>query len=402
MTINNTQIPNNVTDLLVDECVRKRALEQAVRSRFLSCGYREVCPAGLEFYDTYSSGVGARAQEEMLKTFDNHGRILVLRPEFTTPIARLAASKLRGEALPLRLCYLGTAYANPSPKGARQRAEFMQAGVELMGCDGAQADAEVVMLALESMRASGLADYMVEIGQVDFFKGLMEEAGLDEETTELVRTYVEEKNMLAIELLLRGNGAAEAAIARIRELPMLFGGREVFARAEKLSASPKCRAALENLRAIYDALCACGFEDFVTIDLGMVHAIGYYTGMIFRGISASFGQPLLSGGRYDGLLRDFGRPLGAVGFAMGLEHVLEALDRQADAARQANEAAKAPALDALLVVGGAPLAKAWRHAEALRAQGKTVELCYAAQEAEIAALAAARRARQVIREEDAQ
>ena len=278
MTINNTQIPNNVTDLLVDECVRKRALEQAVRSRFLSCGYREVCPAGLEFYDTYSSGVGARAQEEMLKTFDNHGRILVLRPEFTTPIARLAASKLRGEALPLRLCYLGTAYANPSPKGARQRAEFTQAGVELMGCDGAQADAEVVMLALESMRASGLADYMVEIGQVDFFKGLMEEAGLDEETTELVRTYVEEKNMLAIELLLRGNGAAEAAIARIRELPMLFGGREVFARAEKLSASPKCRAALENLRAIYDALCACGFEDFVTIDLGMVHAIGYYTG----------------------------------------------------------------------------------------------------------------------------
>ena len=134
MTINNTQIPNNVTDLLVDECVRKRALEQAVRSRFLSCGYREVCPAGLEFYDTYSSGVGARAQEEMLKTFDNHGRILVLRPEFTTPIARLAASKLRGEALPLRLCYLGTAYANPSPKGARQRAEFTQAGVELMGC----------------------------------------------------------------------------------------------------------------------------------------------------------------------------------------------------------------------------------------------------------------------------
>lgn len=270
-----------------------------------------------------------------------------------------------------------------------------------MGCDGAQADAEVVMLALESMRASGLADYMVEIGQVDFFKGLMEEAGLDEETTELVRTYVEEKNMLAIELLLRGNGAAEAAIARIRELPMLFGGREVFARAEKLSASPKCRAALENLRAIYDALCACGFEDFVTIDLGMVHAIGYYTGMIFRGISASFGQPLLSGGRYDGLLRDFGRPLGAVGFAMGLEHVLEALDRQADAA--ARTARPRPRRwTRCWSWAGRPLPRPGAHAEALRAQGKTVELCYAAQEAEIAALAAARRARQVIREEDAQ
>lgn len=394
MTRNNTQIPSNVTDLLIDECVRKRSLEQNVRARFLSCGYREVCPAGLEFYDTYSSGVGARAQEEMVKTFDNSGRILVLRPEFTTPIARLAASKLRDEALPLRLCYVGSAYANPSQKGARQKAEFTQAGVELMGCDGARADAEVVMLALESLHTAGLSDYMVEIGQVDFFKGLMEEAGLDEATTELVRTYVEEKNMLAIELLLRGNGAAEAAIERIRELPMLFGGREVFARAEKLSAFPKCRAALENLRAIYDALCDCGFAQFVTIDLGMVHAIGYYTGMIFRGISASFGQPLLSGGRYDGLLRDFGRPLGAVGFAMGLEHVLEALDRQ-------NGAAEAPALDVLLAVGSAPLAAAWRRAEALRAQGKTVELCYSRDEAEIASLAQARRAREVIREEDA-
>ena len=218
--------------------------------------------------------------------------------------------------------------------------------------------------------------------------------GLDEATTELVRAYVEEKNMLAIELLLRGNGAAEAAIARIRELPMLFGGAEVFARAEKLSAYPKCREALQNLRAIYDALCACGFENFVTIDLGMVHAIGYYTGMIFRGISASFGQPLLSGGRYDGLMRDFGRPLCAVGFAMGLEHVQEALERQAGPA-------EAPGLDALLVVGDAPLSRAWQRAEALRAQGQSVELCYATDEAEIAALARARRARRVIREEEA-
>lgn len=394
MTINNTQIPNNVTDLLMDECVRRRALEKAVRTRFLSCGYREVSPAGLEFYDTYSSGVGARSQEEMVKTFDSRGRILVLRPEFTTPIARLAATKLRDEALPLRLCYVGTAYANPAFQSARQLAEFTQAGVELLGCEGARADAEVVALALTSMRAAGLTDYMVEIGQVDFFKGLMEEAGLDEATTELVRAYVEEKNMLAIELLLRGNGAAEAAIARIRELPMLFGGAEVFARAEKLSAYPKCREALQNLRAIYDALCACGFENFVTIDLGMVHAIGYYTGMIFRGISASFGQPLLSGGRYDGLMRDFGRPLCAVGFAMGLEHVQEALERQAGPA-------EAPGLDALLVVGDAPLSRAWQRAEALRAQGQSVELCYAADEAEIAALARARRARRVIREEEA-
>lgn len=395
MTTNNMQIPSNVTDLLMDECVRKRAVENAVRNGFLSYGYREVCPAGLEFYDTYAQGVGARAQEEMVKTFDSQGRILVLRPEFTTPIARLAGSKLAGEALPLRLCYLGTAYANPSAKSARRRAEFTQAGVELMGLDGAQADAEVVMLALESMRAAGLQNYMVEIGQVDFFKGLMEEAGLDEATTELVRSYVEEKNMLAIELLLRGNGAADAVTARILELPMLFGGAEVFERARRLSAYPKCQAALDNLRSIYDMLCACGWGDHVSMDLGMVHSIGYYTGMIFRGISASFGQPLLSGGRYDGLLSDFGRPLGAVGFAMGMEHVLETLERQGDAPA-------APALDVLLVVGNQPMEQVWKRAQALRAQGCTVELCYETNPARIGDLAKARRAGAVIREEDAQ
>ncbi len=391
MNKKNMQIPSNVTDLLMEECERKRAFERAVRERFLSYGYREVSPAGLEFYDTYQGGVGARAQEEMLKTFDSAGRILVLRPEFTTQIARLAGGKLLGEALPLRLCYLGTAYANPSKKGARRLAEFTQAGVELLGAGGAQADAEVVMLALESMRAAGLKDYMVEIGQVDFFKGLMEEAGLDKEKTELVRGYVEEKNMLAIEWELRGSGSAEAVIQRIRELPMLFGGQEVFSRAERLTRHPKCLAALDNLRHVYDMLCACGFGDHVSIDLGMVHSIGYYTGMIFRGLTASFGQPLLSGGRYDGLLADFGRPLAAVGFAMGVEHALTALEQQ-------GAATAAPALDVLMAVGSAPFERAWRAAEALRAQGQTVELCYAEDEAEIRRIAQARRAKRVVME----
>lgn len=394
MTTNNMQIPSNVTDALMDECMQMRALESAMREKFTSYGYREVCPAGLEFYDTYAQGVGARAQEEMIKTFDGRGRIMVLRPEFTTPIARLAGSKLMDEVLPLRLCYAGTAYANPSTTNMTlKRAEFTQAGVELMGLSGAQADAEVVMLALESMRASGLNNYMVEIGQVDFFKGLMEEAGLDEATMSLVRTYVEEKNMLSIELLLRGNGAAEAVTSRIMQLPMLFGGQEVFERARKLTSYPKCRAALDNLKKIYDILCQCGFDGHVSIDLGMVHSIGYYTGMIFRGMTASYGQTLLSGGRYDELLADFGRPLDAVGFAIGLEHVLTALEQQ-------QCIPPVPALDVLLVTGGMTMQKAWDAAHSLRAQGKTVELCYATDPAEIDSIARARRAKKVLRKDD--
>ena len=133
----------------MDDCVRKHAVENAVRGCFLSCGYREVSPAGLEFYDTFAQGVGAHSQQEMVKTFDSQGRILVMRPEYTIPIARLAGSKLAQEALPLRLCYLGTAYANPSLKSARKRAEFTQGGVELMGLSGAQADISLMTSDIE-------------------------------------------------------------------------------------------------------------------------------------------------------------------------------------------------------------------------------------------------------------
>ena len=221
-------------------------------------------------------------------------RPLTARDEFwscgrNTPsrLRALPAANSHREALPLRLCYLGTAYANPSLKSARKRAEFTQGGVELMGLSGAQADAEVVMLALDAMRAAGLEDYMIRNRSGGFLQRADGGGRADAATTETVRGYVEEKNMLAIELLLRGSGAAEAVISRIRELPMLFGGSEVFERAGKLTTCSRCIEALKKPRAVYDILCACGYGEHVSIDLGMVHAIGYYTGMIFRGISPS-------------------------------------------------------------------------------------------------------------------
>ena len=383
------QLPKNVQDLLMDECAHKIALEGNLRKLFLSFGYREVSPAGLEYYDTYASGIGAHAQEDMIKTFDHSGHILVLRPDFTTAIARIAATKLNHETTPLRLCYIGSAYADPKDKSAKKQAEFTQAGVEFLGCDDPRSDAEVVLLALEAMKKAGLSNYMIEIGQVDFFKGLMEEAGLDADTAEQVRTLVEEKNMLAIDLLLSGSGAAEAVSSRIRELPMLFGGREVLNKAAKLTDYPKCIAALESLGTIYDMVCACGYGEHISIDLGMVHSIGYYTGMIFRGISASFGQPLLSGGRYDELLSQFGRPMSAVGFAMNLESLLEALETVKSSENT---------MDVMILVGNQPLPEVFSAAQTLRAYGKTVELIFDSDEDLIQNLLTARHPREVLRE----
>ncbi len=383
------QLPKNVQDLLMDDCARKIALEGTLRNQFLSFGYREVSPAGLEYYDTYASGIGAHAQEDMIKTLDHTGRILVLRPDFTTAIARIAATKLLSEVPPLRICYIGSAYADPKDKSAKKQAEFTQAGIELLGCDDPKSDAEAVLLALEAMKNAGLSNYMIEIGQVDFFKGLMEEAGLDSETAEKVRSFVEEKNMLAIDLLLSGSGEKEAVSSRIRELPMLFGGRDVLEKAAKLTDYPKCLSALRNLGTIYDMVCSCGYAEHISIDLGMVHSIGYYTGMIFQGISASLGQPLLSGGRYDELLSQFGRPMSAVGFAMNLECLLEALDAPKESG---------VSVDVLILAGKQELSRTFSAAQSLRAAGKTVELVFETDEEKIQNLLTARHPGLVLRE----
>lgn len=382
-------LPRSVNDFLFDDLQNKLHLESTVRRLFSLWGYDELLPAGLDFFDNFSHGAGARSQEEMLKSFDGQGRILVMRPEFTAQIARLAATKLLRQAPPLRLCYLGQAYANPQNGAAGRLAEFTQAGVELMGEPGPMADAEVIMLALRCMRESGLENCLIELGQVEFFNGLMEEAGLSAEAIAELQRHVEEKNALAIELLLRAEGVDERAAKQIQALPMLFGGEEVLDAAEKMSNHPKCVRAIQNIKQVYGLLQACGLQDHISIDLGMVHSLSYYTGVVFRGIVGSFGRPLLTGGRYDTLLEDFGRPMPATGFGLGIENLMQALQKQG--AQGCSQG-----LDVLYVVQSARFGYGLARAQALREQGLRVELCFFTSEAEIKAHAQRRGAKQIV------
>lgn len=389
-------LPNGVNDFLPEELKRKQALESGVRETFRLWGYDELLPAGVDFYDNYIADAGnsARPQEQLLKSFDAQGRIIIMRPEFTAALARLAATKLRELPLPLRLCYLGSAYQNPAADvGAQRSTEFTQAGVELMGLSGAQADAEAVLLALELMERSGLTHRMVELGQVEFFMGLMEETGLSPDAIDSLRLLVEQKNSLAVELLLRKEGVSAAASARIMELPMLFGGEEVLKKARRMSSHPRCVKALDDLEAILTILRECSVADTLSIDLGMVPALGYYTGMVFRGLTASLGQPILSGGRYDGLLKLFGRPMPATGFAMGIERTLLALQHQG----YEGEAAKT---DILLALRKSQFSALWPKIRAWRAQGKRVALCYEDDDAQIEAQARRINAETVLRAQE--
>ncbi|MGI6707008.1 MAG: ATP phosphoribosyltransferase regulatory subunit [Clostridia bacterium] len=359
-------IPEGVQDYLMEECFHKREIESKLRDFFYRWGYDEIETPTFEYYDVFSSGIGSVRQEQMLKFIDHHGRILVLRPDITMPIARLVATKLRDYPIPLRLCYLCNAFGYNATQAGNLR-EFTQAGIELLGLEGTEADAEVISLAIMALKDIGLSNFQIDIGQVDFFKGLMEEAGVTDDEAEEIRQYVDQKNMLAIDLLLKDSPISQHVKRKIMELPSLYGGPEVLENAQKMTENKRCKKAIDNIHQVYEILKDFGLKDYISIDLGMVQSIDYYSGIIFRGITSELGFPILAGGRYDQLVKEFGYDLPATGFAMGIKRLLMALERQGNLENM-------PGIDVLAGYHPEVRQKALSYIQDLRAKGKRVEV----------------------------
>lgn len=318
--------PNGVNDILPTECAVKKEIESTIWSVFTSIGYKEVETPTFEYYDCYVGSGGQISQETMFKFFDDQGRILVLRPDFTTSIARMAATKESSQTLPLRYCYTGSVFRAEQTEGARQR-EFTQSGIELIGSYSPAADAEVISAAIEAILAVGIEEFSMEIGQVAFFNGLIEQAGLDEALTEKLRERIDSKDSVGIKTIVSKLAIDEDIKNLMIELPYLFGDMSVLEKANVKGLNETSKAALTNLKRIYELLCLYGFEKYISIDLGMLQSIDYYTGSIFKCYTHGIGFPICAGGRYDNLMGKFGAPMGAVGVAMGINRVMSALGR---------------------------------------------------------------------------
>lgn len=356
------QVPDGVEDCLPAECCIKRNIESALRGAFIASGFDEVETPTYEFYDVFQSGVGAYMQESMIKFMDAKGRILVLRPDITVPIARLSATRM--DLRSARLFYIQNSFAAAQPAIGRA-GEFTQAGVELIGDDRCSADAEVIALAIKSLKTCGLETFTIDIGQVAYFKALIEDLGLDEAQAEKLRHAVDSKDLISIEAAADALKLNPEKKVQIKALPDLFGGPEIFSKALSLTDSPKCAAAVENLRTVYNILDEYGLTRYLSIDFGMLHDIAYYSGIIFRGIAPAIGFPVVSGGRYDELLDKFGMPTPATGFALGIKRVMIAMERQG---------LLKGGYETFAVVSGDEecSSKAYAYAEALRAQGRRV------------------------------
>ncbi len=316
--------PEGTRDLLFEECIARRETESTLSDLFLQRGFSEVMTPGMEYYDLFEGGGHPiLPAESMYKLVDGKGRLLVMRPDSTMPIARLTAARLQNASLPLRLYYMQDVYHLNHGMTGRNDQEF-QAGIELIGAAGERADLEVISLAAESLRQCRVENFRLEIGHIGFFHALMEELAVDEETRDEIRTTIETKNYAALGGLLDMLPASEAADA-IRRLPRLFGGEEILQAAASLCHGKQTKEALDYLAKLYTMLCVLGLKDTVTIDLGLVHRNEYYTGVIFRGYVEGSGDTVISGGRYDTLLSRFGTDLPATGFGVNVDALTKVL-----------------------------------------------------------------------------
>lgn len=312
----NVNTPEGTQDRLFAECRDRRSTQEALNALFRRRGYAEISTPEVEFYDLFLQSGNPLPQESMLKIIDRSGKIMVMRPDCTTPIARVAATKLKWLPLPQRLFYAETVFRS----GDQHRggsSEIAQCGVELIGAAGRKADLEMIAMAVDALRSCGLTRFHIELGHAGFFRSLAARMDMEEEQIEEMRMLIEGKNFAALGDFLIPYEDQSASRVLLR-LSRLFGGAEVLDEAEQLAGENE---ALSYLRDLYETLLGAGYGNYIRFDLGLVHQIDYYTGVVFRGYVEGAGNAVLSGGRYDSLVAAFGRPAPATGFAVDVDAV---------------------------------------------------------------------------------
>ena len=361
------KVPYGMRDHLPGEAARMRGLETKLVKLFSTWGYDEVSTPTIEYLDTLTLG-GNALELHMFKLFDRGNETVALRHEMTTPIARLAASRLSEAPMPLKLSYCANVFRYEQAQTGRQ-CEFRQAGVELLGAGGAEADAEVIALAVASLSEAGLADFQISIGHAGFIRGLMEQAGLDAKSRENVEKALERHDLVELRRIMKTSGVSGKTAEILSEIPLLCGKKEIIDRVYPYALSEESRRSLDNLSEIYRMLGSYGAADNVMIDLGVVRDFGYYTGMVFEAYASGIGFPLAGGGRYDRLLSSFGRPCPATGFATGIERIAIALGESEEFA--------APK-DMFIAYAEGNREQAIHKAKEVRDDGHTAELAFTA------------------------
>lgn len=321
-------LPRGVSDLLPDTAAKIGYIESRLLRVFELWGFRRVITPNLEYEDVLSIGMGDELKGKAYRFDDRQtGRLLAFPPDITPQIARIVATRLSSWPLPHRLSYSGRVLRQTEMQTGRNR-EMYQAGVELIGLDSPEADAEMVVMAIEAMQGLGLDDFKIDLGQVEYCNGVMQSSGLGAPALQELREAVSRKDSSAVAALLKANSVRREAAREISALPRLFGGCEVLDDAQKFTSNPRSLAALANLREVLGILEIHGVCEHLSIDLGETRGLGYHTGITFEGFVSGLGEPVCSGGRYDSLTARYGFEAPATGFTFNILNLLSGLERR--------------------------------------------------------------------------
>ena len=319
--------PEGVRDIYDRECARKNIVEQRILRQMQLFGYSAIETPMFEFFDIFAKERGSVSDREMYKFFDRYNNTVVLRPDMTPAIARCVTKFYGEETMPQRLCYLGHTFTNSASYKGRLY-EVTQSGAELIGDDSAQADAEMIAMVIQSLRSAGLKEFQVELGEVEFFRGLLEEAGISEEEGDELRELIENKNYFGVEDYI-SNVLKKADFKDVfLKLPELFGSVDNIRQAKEMTKNQRAQSVIDRLEKVHQILKEYGLTEYISYDLGMLSKFSYYTGIIFKAYSYGIGDYMVSGGRYDKLLVQFGRDISAIGFAITIDRLMSALSSQ--------------------------------------------------------------------------
>ncbi len=358
-------LPKGVKDFLPTKAAQIEQTRQILQQIFHRWAFRPVIPASLEFLEVLERGLGEGLREKTFRFDDRqNGKLVAFSPDITPQIARIVATRMQHAPLPQRLCYCGQVLRHAEQQAGKDR-EIFQAGVELIGLAGPEADGEMIAMAVECLQALGAREFTIDIGQVEFFRGVMADLPLAPDQARRVQCAIGRKDNAGLTQLLKNCSLKPEDQRAILALPRLFGGREVLERAATVVANDRSEKALENLRQILAILEVYGVENQVTFDLGELRGVDYHTGITFQGFLGGLGQAVCSGGRYDDLTARYGLPAPATGFAFNLLPLLSALDQQL-------EKSAVQYMDLLIFQIGMDKQPAQRVARALRRQGYSV------------------------------
>ncbi len=315
--------PIGMRDTLPQLYEVKNQIRQNMKQELKLWGYQAIETPTLEYYETVGVA-SAILDQQLFKLLDQRGNTLVLRPDMTAPIARLAASSLKDVSTPLRLAYDTNVFRAQHDEGGRP-AEFEQIGIELIGDETSSADGEVIALMIAALKNAGLGHFKIAIGHVGYVNALLLEIVGNEQRANTLRRFLYEKNYVGYRQHVKSLSLSSIDKGRLLQLLHLRGDFSKLEEAKQLVTNVEGNKALSELETLWEVLECYGITDFVKLDLNLVMHMSYYTGVVFEGYGNNLGTPIASGGRYDELLKKFNRPAPATGFGIRLDLLVKAL-----------------------------------------------------------------------------